>query len=86
MVVDGYQIKFQNVIETLGLIKEDNSVPKNVREKVSNSILVLKEKDLDVGIKINKSLQELDDISEDPNIPAYTRTQIWNVVSLLESI
>jgi len=31
-------------------------------------------------------LQELDDISSDPNMPSYVRTQIWNVVSQLESI
>ena len=31
------------------------------------------------------SEQELDEISDDPNIPSFIRTQIWNIVSLLES-
>ena len=30
------------------------------------------------------NLQQLDDLSDDPNLPPYTRTQILNVVSTLE--
>jgi len=85
MVVDGYN-KVKDSVEILALIEQDNSVPKNVRERIKNSIVALEEKNIDVAIKINRSLQELDEISEDPNVPTYTRTQIWNVVSLLESI
>jgi len=85
MVVDGYN-KVKDSVEILALIEQDNSVPKNVRERIKNSIVALEEKNIDVAIKINRSLQELDEISDDPNVPTYTRTQIWNVVSLLESI
>ena len=74
------------VINNLNEIHSDSSVPRNVREKVKNSIIVLEEKNVDIAIKINKSLQELDELSDDPNIPVYTRTQIWNVVTLLETI
>jgi len=34
----------------------------------------------------NKALDELDELVSDNNIQQYTRTQIWNVVSLLEKI
>ena len=34
--------------------------------------------------KINKALHELEEVAEDTNMQPYTRTQIWNVVSLLE--
>ena len=30
--------------------------------------------------------QRRDDIINDPNMPMYTRTQIWNIVSMLESV
>ncbi|MBI2673236.1 UPF0147 family protein [Candidatus Woesearchaeota archaeon] len=72
-------------VELLIQIEQDLSVPKNVRVKVKNAMTALQEESLEQALKINKSLQELDDIAADPNIPSFTRTQIWNVVSLLET-
>ncbi len=77
---------FKDVIEVLNQIEVDFSVPKNVREKVKNATSALCVDDCEVKVKIDRSLQELDDISDDPNVPSYTKMQIWNVVSLLESI
>ena len=76
----------KNIIGNLEEVEKDDSVPKNIREKVKNSIEALREENLEMAVKINKALQELDDLSEDPNIPNYTKTQIWNAVSLLEGI
>ena len=77
--------RVQNVILALQELIEDNTVPKNVRNKVEGIIQILKE-ETDIQIGINKALQELDEISDDTNIQAYTRTQIWNIASLLEMI
>ena len=74
----------KSVIELLFQIEQDESVPKNIRNKIKNTIKILESPD-DNAIKIDKSLQELDEVSDDPNMPSYTRTLIWNVVSLLES-
>ena len=76
------------ILEVLGLlnqIENDFTVPKNIRYKIRIMIEFLNKDDCDTAIKIDKSLQSLDEISDDPNVPSYTRTQIWNVVSLLES-
>ena len=54
--------------------------------KIENVSLVLQDQKTNLKVKIDKSLQELDSLDEDPNIPVYTRTQIWNIVSLLESL
>ena len=75
----------QNVIELLSELSEDTSIPENVREKTDKIRIVLEE-DVDVSIKVNKALNELDEIGNDNNIEPYTRTQIWNIVSLLEKI
>ena len=80
------QETINSVIESLTQIYQDNSVPKNVRIKIECAITALQNQELNVKVKIDKSLQELDNLDEDPNIPVYTRTQIWNVVSLLESL
>jgi uncharacterized protein (UPF0147 family) len=72
-----------NVFDLLLEITEDNTIPKNVKKKMSEVMGILKQ-DVDISIRINKSLQELDDIANDNNIPQYARTQIWNLVSILE--
>ena len=73
------------IIEEMEQILSDNTVPKNVRIKVKCVVDVLKgvEKE-SFAIKIDQSLQELDEVSDDPNVPTYAKTQIWNVVSMLE--
>ena len=38
----------------------------------------------ELPIKINKALNELGEIANDVNLHAYTRAQIWNVISALE--
>jgi uncharacterized protein (UPF0147 family) len=73
------------IIEILEELKTDISVPRNVKEKIDNTIVALKENN-DIKLRINKALHELDDIADDTNLQPYTRTQIWNVVSLLEKL
>lgn len=75
-----------NIITNLSQIEEDQSVPKNIRAKIKNAVIALKQEKTSIEIKKDKALQELDNLDDDPNIPMYTRTQIWNIVSLLESI
>lgn len=72
------------VIEYLEELKEDNTISKNIREKISKIIIILSDK-ADTSLKINKAMQSLDEISEDIAIHSYTRTQIWNIVSMLEA-
>ena len=75
----------QEVLEYLEELKEDNTISKNVREKIRSVIETLSQQ-AELSLKINKAMQILDDISEDIAIQSYTRTQIWNIVSMLESI
>lgn len=78
--------EMKSVIGILSIIEEDSSVPKNVRAKVKDAMVSLSEKNgKSSEVKIDQVLQQLDDLSNDPNLPPYTRTQIWNVVSALES-
>ncbi len=75
----------QQIIEALNELKEDNTVPRNIKGKVDQVLSILMEK-TDLSLRINKALNELEEISNDNNIQSYTRTQIWNIVSLMESI
>jgi uncharacterized protein len=73
------------VISVLEELKDDSTVPRNVKTKLENSITALKKNDEEVSIRIDKVLQELDEIANDTNTQSYTRSQIWNIVSMLES-
>ena len=74
--------KIQEIIYTLNELKEDSTISKNIKEKIEKIISFLEQ---DEALGVDKAINEIEDMMETNNIPAYTRTQIWNVVSLLES-
>ncbi len=76
---------FEDIITLIQQVAEDRSVPRNIREKCLECIDTLKQEKDPVDIRINTVISCMDEVSNDPNIPMYTRTQIWNIVSLLES-
>ncbi|MBI4150035.1 UPF0147 family protein [Candidatus Woesearchaeota archaeon] len=87
MMVRSMEIEeIQQIIEAINELQGDNTVPKNIKIKLQTIAEILKGGDESVSIKVNKALDELEEISDDANIQSYTRTQIWNIVSLLESI
>jgi len=71
--------EIENVVTVLTELKEDNTVPKNVRLKIEDAIGILNE-DTETEIKVNKVLSHLEEISEDINLQSYTRTQIWDAM------
>ena len=70
---------------TLDELKDDATVPKNVRLRIGRVIQVLNDKS-ENDIKVSKALNELEEIADDVNLQSYTRTQVWNVISALEII
>jgi len=42
--------------------------------------------DHSLGVRASNAITILDDISQDPNMPPYTRVKLWNVASILEAI
>lgn len=75
--------EIKGVVEILTELREDSGVPRNVQERLESTVGILKEK-TELKIRVNKALHELDEIADDPNLQQYTRTQIWNIVSVLE--
>lgn len=77
--------RLSGIIEALEELMEDTTVQKNIKTRISSIIEALSQ-DEELSIRINKALDELDEISNDNNLHSYTRTQIWNVASMLEMI
>ena len=73
------------VIDLLEQILNDRTGPKNIRKAAEDSKNVLNTKDSD-EVRISTAIHILDEITNDPNMPMYTRTKIWNAVSILEEM
>ncbi len=73
-----------DIIDALNSIEQDSSVPKNIRFKVKEALDSLQNNGKKQELIFDEVLQQLDDLSSDPNLPQYTRAQIWSVVCCLE--
>lgn len=74
------------VIERIEALEDDGSIPSNVKDLLSNSVEALEDDDEELSVRINTATSFLDEISNDPNIAQHTRTEVWNIASMLESI
>ena len=75
----------KEVIDFMSELMNDNTVPRNIKTKMETVIKSLQENQ-DRSLRINKALSVLEEVSDDNNIQPYTRTQLWNIVSMLESL
>jgi hypothetical protein len=73
-------------IELLDQIINDRTVPKNIRRVVEESKNSLNDENMQPEVRISTAIHLLDEIINDPNMPLYTRTKIWNIMSILEQI
>ncbi|MBP2142954.1 uncharacterized protein (UPF0147 family) [Methanococcus voltae] len=78
--------KIKNITYMLKEIIEDTTVPRNIRAAADNAKEALNNEENEFIVRSATAIQYLDDISEDPNMPTHTRTQIWGIVSELETI
>ena len=77
--------ELDTIIKLLDEIINDRTVPRNIRAAVEEAKKSLLSKE-ELDIRLSAAVSYLDEITNDPNMPLYTRTQIWNIVSMLERI
>jgi len=75
-------IEFKELL--IELIDEDKYLPKNVKEKLVFISNQLSDSSTNFEQVINGAKDILSEISDDPNIESFSRTQIWNLSSILE--
>ncbi|MBI4145977.1 UPF0147 family protein [Candidatus Woesearchaeota archaeon] len=75
----------QQALTALQELEQDTTTPKNVKLKVTNAMKLLAQ-NTETSIKISKALAELEELSSDTNVQSYTRTQLFNIVSILETV
>ena len=77
--------KIQEINELLEALVADPSIPKNIRKTLGEARQRLQSSE-DSNLKISAAVYLVESISDDINMPAHARTQIWALMSALESI
>ena len=75
-----------NSTSTLNQIATNPSTPKNIRKNIADIIEDLKSDEYSISVRAANTISLLDDVTQDPNLPSYVRTSLWQAVSTLESI
>jgi len=70
----------------LDSILEDTSVPRNIRRAADEIKNILSDQNESIPFRAASSLNILNKITNDPNMPQHTRTLIWNLASQFEMI
>jgi len=73
----------QQAIDALRDLEEDQDIPKNTKNKISQIITDLNE-EAETSMKISRALASLEEISEETNLQSFARMQLFNVAGLLE--
>jgi len=71
-----------------GMIEDlvnDTSIPKNIRRALSEAKTRLDSGD-EKSVKVSAAIYVIESITEDINMPAHARTQIWAIMSALETL
>ena len=74
------------VLEIIEELADDHRVPRNIRAHIQQAMDSLKDEKQSTTVKLSTAICFLDEASNDPNIPSHARTQIWNIVGMLESL
>ncbi len=83
---DVYNKKLAQAKQILSMIADDNTTPRNIRRTSKSAADMLDDERLSLAARAANSISVLEDISQDPNMPMYSRTRIWNAISVLEGI
>ncbi len=78
--------RVRGILESLGALADDGSVPRNVRRGAQSAREELAKPRVALDVRISSAVQVLDELANDPNLPNYGRTAIWSIISDLESV
>ena len=67
-------------------ISENTSVPRNIRKCADEALTDIHDDSVTPAVRASNAISRLEDVSIDPNCPVHVRTQIYRIVSLLETI
>ncbi len=74
------------ILEFLQMLAEDRRIPRNVRSMINEALEeITSNEEENIKTRITTAISILDEASNDQNLQQFSRTEIWNVISMLES-
>ena len=80
------QKSFEQALQTLTQVAANPTTPKNIKKNLTDLISNLKTGQDSISVRAANAISQLDDVTQDPNMPSYVRVTLWQAVSTLESI
>ncbi len=77
--------KIQAIINMIDNVLEDTSVPKNIRKALAEAKVRLRGSE-EAIVQVSAAIYLIEPVSEDVNLPAHARTQVWSIISALAAI
>ncbi len=74
-----------DISEMLDSLVSDTTIPKNIRKALSDAKARL-DSDEENIVKISAAIYLIESITEDINMPPHARTQVWAIMSSLETL
>ncbi|MCD6591990.1 MAG: UPF0147 family protein [Thaumarchaeota archaeon] len=81
-----WEEKRQNVVQILESIANDVSTPRNIRRVAKEAADALFDERYKPAVRAANAIEIIEEIMNDPNLPVFTRTQLWMAISILEQI
>jgi len=75
----------KDISEMVDNLVNDTTIPKNIRKALSEAKARLDSNE-ERMVKISAAIYLIESITEDINMPAHARTQIWSIIGALETI
>ena len=75
-----------DAMSSLSQLSTSPSTPRNIRKSITSLLEELKSEEYSMSVRAANTTSLLDDITQDPNMPSYVRTSLWQIVSMLENI
>ncbi|MEM0139723.1 MAG: UPF0147 family protein [Ferroplasma sp.] len=77
---------FNEVLSLMEDLGDDSSIPRNVRKTSSDAKDRMLKSNESLDLRCATVISELDDLTNDPNVPSHGRAAIYTIISKLEAL
>jgi len=80
------EMRLNKAISILQIVSEDTTAPRNIRKAIKEAITSLQDSKMSLAVRAANAVSILEEVVQDPNLPSFSRVNIWAAVSQLEAI